>query len=59
IIFKLMLPKIDFNRFYSSLKKLLSELSSELHVISLDAILEEMGFPQNWEDIKGPFCENG
>lgn len=53
IIFKLMLPKIDFNRFYSSLKKLLSELSSELHVISVDAILREMGFPQNWEDIKG------
>ncbi len=43
----------DFNRFYSSLKKLLSELSSELHVISVDAILREMGFPQNWEDIKG------
>lgn len=52
IIFKTMLSKKAFNKFFMSLKKLMTELDSSLCTISLQAIEKEMGFPPNWTDIK-------
>ncbi|MCH5349849.1 MAG: Abi family protein [Oscillospiraceae bacterium] len=52
IIFKIMLAKNEFNKFYYALKKNIDDLSKQLNVISIDAVLKEMGFPDNWQDIK-------
>lgn len=52
IIFKLMLPKKSFNKFYFGLKKLIDNLSKEITTISIDDVLQKMGFPRNWSDIK-------
>lgn len=52
IIFKTMLSKRAFSKFFMSLKKLMDELESNLCTISLQAIEKEMGFPPNWTDIK-------
>lgn len=51
IIFKTMLPKSSFNKFFSSLKKLIKSLAKNIHTIPIEIILYKMGFPSNWEDI--------
>lgn len=51
IIFKTMLTKSSFKKFYFSLKKLLDVLSKELSTISVSTVAEAMGFPNNWADI--------
>lgn len=51
IIFKTMLPKKSFDRFFSALKELTDELATSLCTISLQSIEREMGFPSNWTDI--------
>ena len=53
IIFKIMLSRKSFNRFYYLQKGLIENLSKELNTISIDKVLERMGFPENWMDIKG------
>lgn len=52
IIFKIMLPKVTFRKFFSALSKQITWLDSRLSTISIDTILSQMGFPSNWGDIK-------
>lgn len=52
IIFKLMLSKSSFNNFFFSLKKEIASLQKKLNTVSIDVVLEQMGFPGNWTDIK-------
>ncbi len=52
IIFKLMLPKSSFNKFFFALKKEISSLEKKLRKVGINVILREMGFPSNWMDIK-------
>lgn len=52
LIFKTMLPKSSFNKFFQALKKQMDILSEALTTISISDIEREMGFPGNWADIK-------
>ena len=52
IIFKLMLNKTSFNKFFFSLKEQVDRLDKNIHTISIDDVLAKMGFPSNWESIK-------
>ena len=52
IIFKTILPKPSFNKFFTALKKQIDILGSSIHTISIDIILYQMGFPPNWKDIQ-------
>ena len=52
IVFKVMLPKKSFNKFFTALKKQMDELEANLTTISIGKIEQEMGFPSNWVDIK-------
>lgn len=52
IIFKVMLSKREFNKFFSDLKKQIEILEKNLHVITIRQIEREMGFPDNWKSIK-------
>lgn len=51
IILKLLLERQGFDTLISELRDVIAELRSELAVITIDAVLVEMGFPQNWEYI--------
>lgn len=51
IIFKTMLPKKSFDKFFWALKELTDELTVNLCTISFQSIEKEMGFPSNWTDI--------
>jgi abortive infection bacteriophage resistance protein len=52
IIIKHLLPKKAFNKFSSSLKTLINQLSKNLITISINDVYVKMGFPANWKDIK-------
>lgn len=52
IIFKLMLSKNSFNKFFYSIKVEIDKLQKQLNTICIDDILQAMGFPENWTDIK-------
>jgi len=52
IIIKQIIPKRAFNKFIFSLKALIEQLSGNLHTISVNEILAELGFPSNWMQIK-------
>lgn len=52
IIFKLLLSKENFNLFYAKFKGLLSKLKKTLSPIFYEKILDEMGLPENWFEIK-------
>ncbi len=52
IIFKLLLNKENFNLFYTKFKGLLSKLKKTLSPIFYEKILNEMGLPENWFEIK-------
>lgn len=52
IIFKLMLSKSNFNKFFSSLKQEIDKLNRQLHTVGVNDVLKEMGFPSNWGQIK-------
>lgn len=52
IIFKLLLSKENFNLFYTKFKGLLSKLKKTLSSIFYEKILDEMGLPENWFEIK-------
>lgn len=52
IIFKLMLRKNSFKKFYRCFCELIQGFDKELKTISIDTVLWEMGFPQNWQNIK-------
>ncbi|MEL1136079.1 Abi family protein [Desulfitobacterium sp. THU1] len=53
IILKLMLPKNSFNKFHSALKTEIDKLDKQLNTISVEDVLDKMGFPRNWITIKG------
>ena len=52
IILKLLLSKENFNLFYTKFKGLLSKLKRTLSPVFYDKILDEMGLPENWFEIK-------
>ena len=52
IILKLLLSKENFNLFYTKFKGLLSKLKKTLSPVFYDKILNEMGLPENWNEIK-------
>lgn len=52
IIFRLMLKRNDFRVFFKELDALIHELDSNLHTISISSVLNSMGFPANWRDIR-------
>lgn len=52
IIFKLLLSKNSFNKFLYSIKGEIDMLKKKLVTISIDEVLNSMGFPLNWFDIK-------
>lgn len=52
IIFKLMLSKTSFNKFFYSIKSEIDKLQKQLHTISIADVLQSMGFPGNWVHIK-------
>lgn len=51
IIFKTMLSKRSFSKFFRALKHQMDSLGSSLLTISLADVEKEMGFPSNWTDI--------
>ena len=51
IIFKTMLSKASFSKFYRALKHQMDSLGSALSTIGLTDVEKEMGFPSNWVDI--------
>ena len=52
IILRYLLSSTEFNYFISGLNGSINKLSSKLKTISINDILEIMGFPQNWKNIK-------
>ena len=47
-----MISKSSFNKFIAAVKQQVDHLAKELHTISVDAVLKEMGFPANWMQIQ-------
>lgn len=52
IILKNLLKDEEVNRLVMELKSAIDELDFNLKTISVDKILDRMGFPKNWEEIK-------
>ena len=53
IIFKTMLPKSTFNKFFYAQRRLLDDLEKMLSVIDVRVVEKSMGFPENWQKIRG------
>lgn len=51
IAIKILLNKKSFKKMILEIKKSLEALDKQLSVISIDEILDKMGFPSNWIDI--------
>ena len=52
IICKLILKKDSFSRFTDLIKVQIEHLSNSLKTIEIQEVLNEMGFPSNWYNIK-------
>lgn len=52
IIIRYLLSYREFSRFYSELNGAINKLFSKITTISIDDVLNEMGFPKNWKDIR-------
>ena len=52
VVLKMMLSGRDFNSLCNTLEDAIDKLSPQLKVLSLDDILNEMGFPKDWKKIK-------
>jgi len=52
IALKVMLSNNNFNHFIKELNDQINNLSTHLHILKKEEILNEMGFPDNWLDIK-------
>ena len=52
IIMKNLLTKRTFNKFISSFKILVEDLSKKLNTISMQDVNNKLGLPTNWLDIK-------
>ena len=51
IILKILLKEIDFQKFYSLLLSYIDDLETELKTISINKVLNKMGFPKNYKDL--------
>ena len=51
IIMKQMLNKDDFTNMMEEIKGIVNNLEYNLHSISIDKVMDRMGFPDNWERI--------
>lgn len=51
LIFKTMLSKTSFKKFYNSLEFQMDDLSQKLHTIPISTIEFAMGFVPNWRDL--------
>lgn len=51
IIFKLILKDESFNEFKEKVSKLITDLQTKIHTVTIDDVLNEMGFPLNWQDL--------
>lgn len=52
IILKRMLSHYEFSDMMEELKKNIKNLEYNLHTIGIDKVLDKMGFPKNWENLK-------
>lgn len=52
IIMKRMLTRKEFNDIIDTFDKLFTDLNNNLRVISIEKILDRIGFPKNWKDIR-------
>ena len=52
IIMKVMLSKDDFNEMIDEIKREVTILDEAIDVVPLDTILNRIGFPNNWYEIK-------
>ena len=52
IILKVMLRKEDFKVMIEEIKREVNILDEAINVVPLDTILNRIGFPSNWYDIK-------
>ena len=52
IALRYFLSAKEFGRFQTELTGAINKLDKKLHVISIDAIIEIMGFPDNWKKVK-------
>ena len=52
IIMKQMLDAEDFKNMTEEIKGIINNLEYNLHTIEIGKVLDRMGFPDNWEDIK-------
>lgn len=51
IIFRQLLPKSDLKEFVATMDAEIKKLSKNLHTISIDDVLDVMGFPTGWKNI--------
>ena len=51
IIFAMILSKTDIKEFVSSMKTAFSKLSKQLHTITLDKVMQIMGYPNTWANL--------
>lgn len=52
IALRYFLSAKEFVRFQTELTGAINKLDTKLHVISINSILDTMGFPVNWKDVK-------
>ncbi len=52
IILKRMLSQYEFSNMIDEMNRSIKNLEYNLHTIPIDKILDRMGFPKNWENIK-------
>lgn len=53
IMMKVMLQKNDFSKMIDEIKKAVEDLDLVVDTVPLETILNRIGFPNNWYDIKG------
>lgn len=51
IIFKRLLSKTDFNEFKSAMESIIKKISKQLHTITVDDVLNVMGYTSSWRNI--------
>ena len=52
LVLKRMLNKNDFSNFIEEIKHNIDNLDLNLHSIKIDKVLDNMGFPKNYYDLK-------
>lgn len=53
IMLKIMLNKKEFTHMIYELNNAINELASHINIIPIDVVLDKIGFPSNWAEIKG------